>query len=221
MSSNTDSPCVFDKPQLPKLAWVSPMQRRRLSPFTKMALHCAYEAGQEFSNIDVVFSSRHGDLHKTSTLLDDLAEHNPLSPTAFSMSVHNASAGLLSILTRNKSASNTVSAGRNTFMMALIDAYARLCSGNCEQVLLVHCEQALPSEYLSFQDEKQIDHAIAFVMEKNSTDGIKLSFELQEARSNPQASDLPIALQILEAIEKNNSTIVIKGSRSRWNMSCL
>ena len=54
-------------------------------------------------DLPIVFSSRHGDLPKTSTLLADLADKNALSPTAFGLSVHNAIPSLFSILAKKMS----------------------------------------------------------------------------------------------------------------------
>lgn len=207
----------FDKKELPLLEWVSPMQRRRLSAFTKMALYCGYNAAVDDENIAVVFSSRHGDLHKTSTLLGDLAQSHSLSPTAFSMSVHNASAGLLSILTGNKASSNTVSAGRDSFFMAIVDAYAKLSSGMCDKVLIVHCEQALPDVYLPFKDERQVDHAMAFVMSKDINEGIELSLKcLPINQKNIDNNTLPQSLCFLASLQEKSLSTRILGCNKEW-----
>ena len=87
----------------PKLDFVPAMQRRRLSPFAKMALLVADGTMQSYdSNMPIIFSSRHGDIHKTSDLLHCIAQDEELSPTAFGLSVHNAVPSLFSILTKNK-----------------------------------------------------------------------------------------------------------------------
>ncbi len=212
--------CVLDKNQLPDLQWLKPMQKRRLSAFNKMALHCAYEAGRNDGEIAVVFSSRHGDLHKTSALLDSLAKNDSLSPTAFSMSVHNASAGLLSIFTGNRCASNTVSAGRDSFLMALVDAYARINSGACDKVLVVHCDQALPLDYLCFQDEQQIDHAVAFVMSKDDGTAVTLNIEQQHERSHKELN-VPQSLAFIDALFNGAAKITIPGSQNDWRLEIL
>jgi len=166
----------FNKAELPKLDDLKPMQRRRLSPFAKLAIHCALEVTKnENQSLVSVFSSRHGDLHKTSTMLHDLALGEDISPTAFSLSVHNAVAGLFTIFTKNTQASTTVSAGKDTFMMALVEAYIRLKTGKHEQVLLVHSDQSLPSPYSQYADELQVDHAVALILTKDSNVGQRLS----------------------------------------------
>ena len=173
----------------PKLEFVPAMQRRRLSPFAKIALYTAenalsaastlaetsvseapelemseLEISKQLAQIDIVFSSRHGDLHKTSTLLTDLAAEQDISPTAFSTSVHNAVPGLYSILKQNKQAINAISAGKDSFFYAFVDAYARLKSGRANKLLIVHVDRELPELYSQFQDEQQVDHAVAMVV---------------------------------------------------------
>lgn len=64
------------------LNWIPAMQRRRLSPYMKMALHTLHNAKAEHTQVAVNFSSRHGDLPKTAKLLNTLVEQAPLSPTA-------------------------------------------------------------------------------------------------------------------------------------------
>jgi len=145
----------------PKLNFVPAMQRRRLSPFAKIALYVANNTMVDNEvSLPIVFSSRHGDLHKTSGLLADLANDIELSPTAFGLSVHNAIPSLYSILVGNKQAINAIAAGQDSFFMALTDAYARLKTGICKQVLLIHADQHLPEIY----DEIQIPHAVSMIV---------------------------------------------------------
>jgi hypothetical protein len=204
----------------PKLAFVPPMQRRRLSPFAKIALYAAHQASvNNEEDLPMIFSSRHGDLHKTSDLLGELALDNELSPTAFSLSVHNAVAGLYSILTHNKSAINAMAAGQDSVFMALVDAYARLKSGICNKVLLVHVDQALPHTYDEFKDEKQIDHAVAFVLSLD--DSIKSSFNLNfDAHKKTDSDDkVPLALTLFAWLNTNESTLDIRSNKYRWQCS--
>ncbi|PKH07080.1 beta-ketoacyl synthase chain length factor [Moritella sp. Urea-trap-13] len=185
-------------PAWPKLEFVPAMQRRRLSPFAKIALYAAEnalsapstlaeisqsetsqsETPEQAAQIDIVFSSRHGDLHKTAELLTELTADQDISPTAFSTSVHNAVPGLYSILKQNKQAINAISAGKDSFFYALVDAYARLKSGRSNKLLIVHVDRVLPELYLQFADEQQVDHAVAMVVTSTSTPATIASIEV-------------------------------------------
>lgn len=167
----------------PKLEFVPAMQRRRLSPFAKIALYTAEKALSAAplittEQVDIVFSSRHGDLHKTAALLTELSENQDISPTAFSTSVHNAVPGLYSILKQNKQAINAISAGQDSFFYALVDAYARLKSGRAQRLLVVHVDRELPELYAEFKDEQQIDHAVAMVLTLEQTSNVQACIDV-------------------------------------------
>jgi len=196
----------------PKLDFVPAMQRRRLSPFAKIALYVANKTVEQncrstiHHTLPIIFSSRHGDLHRTSILLDNLANKEMLSPTAFGLSVHNAVPSLYSILTNNKAAINAIAAGKDSFFMGLVDAYARLKTGICDELLFIHADQNLPSSYDVFQDEQQISHAVAMKISlKASPDsqGISCSY----SQKNPTLADTDVNCLPLPAAL----------SFSRWN----
>jgi len=229
-----------DKTQIKSLAWpklefVPAMQRRRLSPFAKIALYTAENALSalpdpagplaESEQIDIVFSSRHGDLHKTAELLTELTADQDISPTAFSTSVHNAVPGLYSILKQNKQAINAISAGKDSFFYAFVDAYARLKSGRSNKLVIVHADRELPELYSQFQDEQQVDHAIAMVVTlaptERSLSGIEVNFSAVTAEvANKQASDglsLPAGLCFMNWFNHaTNSALQFSSERHVW-----
>lgn len=173
----------------PKVNFVPAMQRRRLSPFAKMALFTAEHALNSSTitsdeSIPIVFASRHGDLHKTTELLIDLAKNETLSPTAFGLSVHNAVPSLYSIFKANKQEINAISAGQDSFFMGLVDAYARLKSGRCNQVLFIYSEQVLPEIYQEFNDEVPLDNSVAIVLSlASSTNHCNVTFMFEPTLS--------------------------------------
>ncbi|NNP77725.1 beta-ketoacyl synthase [Acinetobacter sp. Ac_3412] len=121
------------------------MQRRRLSALAKMALSSALTSlnGQHVDYI--VWVSRFGDEQKTLDILQDVLQQQTPSPTQFSTSVHNAIAGLYSILCQDATPSTSLSC---EWTEALIEAYAILKSTTTAQrVLVVAYDQALPNVY--------------------------------------------------------------------------
>jgi len=207
----------------PKLAFVPAMQRRRLSPFAKMALKVANESidGIE-SDLPIVFSSRHGDLPKTSTLLADLADKNAISPTAFGLSVHNAIPSLFSILTNNKQAINAISAGQDSFMMALVDTYARLKSGLADEVLFIHADQKLPETYLGFQDEQQLSHALSMVVSLPSSkvlvEGVQnISFSFEQFSKN-LIDNMPSSLLFSHWFNSAQQQVLLATNSYNWSL---
>ncbi|MDU0353025.1 beta-ketoacyl synthase chain length factor [Paraglaciecola aquimarina] len=141
----------LDESALPALKSVPPMQRRRLSPFAKVNLHCALEATEhQQGDLPCVFSSRHGDLNRTTGLIENVAQKEDLSPTQFGLSVHNAVSGLYSIYTKNHAPISAVAAGETSFMVGLVDAVAKLHANQLDKILYVFADWVVPDCYASY-----------------------------------------------------------------------
>ncbi|MEF9955894.1 MAG: beta-ketoacyl synthase chain length factor [Acinetobacter sp.] len=121
------------------------MQRRRLSVLAKMAIHSALVTLNGERADYIVWVSKYGDEEKTLDILKDVLNQQTPSPTQFSISVHNAIAGLYSILCQDDTPSTSLSAD---WTDALIDAYAFLKSNPpAIRVLVVSYDQPLPNLY--------------------------------------------------------------------------
>jgi hypothetical protein len=131
----------------PSVDFIPAMQRRRLSRLSRFALAAAQSCAGD-QTLPTVFASRHGEIHRTVGLLKDLARQEPLSPMAFSLSVHNTASGLYSIATGNTAPSTAIAAGADTLPMAIIEAIGQLQYH--ERVLLVYAEEPLPEDYRAF-----------------------------------------------------------------------
>jgi hypothetical protein len=208
----------------PKLDFVPAMQRRRLSPFAKIALYVAnktleYDANKN-NSLPIIFSSRHGDIHKTSILLENLAVQEMLSPTAFALSVHNAVPSLYSILTDNKGAINAIAAGQDSFFMAIVDAYVRLTTGICDEVLFIHADQNLPEIYSAFQDEQQVPHAVAMKISLKETPNSHAVYCSYTANENPKDKNdvlaLPAALSFSQWFNTQEKELSYRTNNYHW-----
>lgn len=185
------------EPQMPSLDWVSAAQRRRLSSLTRIQLACAKTVIGDDS-LPVIFASRHGELHRTFQLLTTLGEQEPLSPTHFSLSVHNAAAGLFGILREDRAPANVVVGDDDSLMLGLVEACAMLGSGQCEEVLLVAGEQQVPAPYVQFMASRQVDHALALRLGRGSN--IRL---INDALG--QAQPWPLAMQLAALLASGES----------------
>ncbi len=213
----------------PKLDFVPAMQRRRLSPFAKISLYVANKTLEHGCNtkneFPIIFSSRHGDIHKTSILLENLAQQEMLSPTAFALSVHNAVPSLYSILTKNKAAINAIAAGQDSFFMAIIDAYVRLATGVCDEVLFIHADQNLPEIYDTFKDEQQIAHSVAMqisLKKSANSHAVECSYTHNdnadvEVESNNNTLPLPVALSFSQWFNEKEIELNYHSTNYHWN----
>ena len=107
----------------PDVSMIPAMKRRRMSNLTKIAFATALNCIKNTAlATNCVFASQHGELERTVKILNALAASNDVSPTDFSLSVHNTALGLFSIHTGNKQPAVTVAAGSDTFGYALLEA---------------------------------------------------------------------------------------------------
>lgn len=133
----------------PKPSYYPKGQLRRLSPFSKVALHCLDIPTALEQDLPLIFASQHGDLAKTVELIKAAALAEDLSPTQFALSVHNATTGLFSIAANNSAATTTISAGSATFIEGLIEA-AMQCQQENTPVIYCYCDFDVPAEYQDF-----------------------------------------------------------------------
>ena len=131
----------------PDVSFLPAMQRRRLSPLAKAAFATAYPLIHD-RDIPLLCCSVHGEAGRTFSLLRDVASGEPLSPTAFGLSVHNAIAGQLSILCGIESPALALAGGDYPLQAGLLEAAGLLAEGERELVLLF-CEEPLPEMYLA------------------------------------------------------------------------
>ncbi|MEO6382467.1 MAG: beta-ketoacyl synthase chain length factor, partial [Nitrobacter sp.] len=145
----------------PSLSEMPPMQRRRVDKLGRMALQVAWWCQHaEADDVPLVFSSRHGDLERTYEMLCALAQDEPLSPTHFGLSTHNAIAAQYSIARKLAGNYLCVSAGVACAEAAVIEALAFLADGN-DEVLVVVYDCPLPDAYANYIDEPEAAYAWA------------------------------------------------------------
>ncbi len=103
------------------------MNRRRASALGRALVDAAAEAmeagGVDPATVPTVVGSALGEVETMIGLLDQMwRRHEPASPAAFTMSVHNAASGLLSISTKNRGFTTSIAADDDTPAAALFEA---------------------------------------------------------------------------------------------------
>lgn len=134
---------------LPAPALLPATERRRTGRVVKLALAIASEAAAQAAiatdQLRSVFSSSGGDGHNCHEICQALAASpHEISPTRFSNSVHNASAGYWSIATGATLASTALCAFDASFCAGLLEALAQV-SIDREPVLLVAYDTEYPA----------------------------------------------------------------------------
>ena len=101
-------PAATARPSVPLIL------RRRVTPIGQAALRAAW-AIPGIEQARFVFASRNGEFDRSLAMLTALAAGDSPSPADFSLGVHNALAGLLSIATRNSAGHTALAAGLDSF----------------------------------------------------------------------------------------------------------
>lgn len=169
------------------------MTRRRIDPLGRAALQVAWWAQGEMPTGPVVFASRWGEIARSVALLRQLAQGEPLSPTAFSLSVHNASSAVYSIARKDTSNYTAVSAGPASAAAGVCEALGLLADG-ARQVLVVSVEAGLPEPYQAFDPHPVPLRAWAVLLELAQR-GLRL--KATAPVGTPDPDDLPPDLATL------------------------
>lgn len=174
----------------PDIGFVSTMLRRRLERSARMALHVAHRASGGLERVRTVFASRHGELARTVQLLHSLAASELPSPASFSLSVHNATAGIFSIARGDTSPATAIAAGEETLLWALQEAALRLHDDASAPVLVVYADDVWPSEYAQFGGTREEAFALALLLEKGAA--VEVTWDASAGATSP-ALPLPKA----------------------------
>ena len=98
------------------------------------------------AELPLIYASRHGNTPQTLSMLEALANNEPLSPTRFSMSVHNASLGIYSIACAHHRPLQALGACGDEFDAILHEARGYLAAGY-HAVVAVLAESPLAAAY--------------------------------------------------------------------------
>ncbi|MBP0597864.1 beta-ketoacyl synthase chain length factor [Herbaspirillum sp. LeCh32-8] len=208
----------------PAVKAMPPMLRRRASATGKIALEAAYAALPAHGiaeDTPVVFASRHGECSRSVELLEELSNGTTLSPTAFSLSVHNANAGLFSIARRARGNSIAIAAGHSTVEHAVIEACGLLADG-APQVLLVAADGPLPEAFEDYADCREQPFGWAWLMQAADEDGplptLSLQWSAAEAGQTAVPDAAPGGIDVLRFfLARDRDGMVRQADGRRWH----
>jgi len=178
-------PKELEREGCPDARFLPALLRRRCGPLARIMLTTAFRCCETHAGapLATVFASRHGNINESVELLERLAHRQPLSPTSFSHSVHNAQAGLFSIAASNREASSSIAAQQDTFMCGWIEALTLLERAPARPVLLVMGDVPLASPFAPLVDEPETSYALALLLSAAAQDeGLRFSIEGGQAR---------------------------------------
>lgn len=168
-----EHPVLIDEPIAKvSLGQFPAMLRRRFSALGKCAMGAALPLIEADETMPSIFASRYGDMNLTLSLLEDIARKEPLSPTGFSLAVHNAVSGLFTIARKDTSEVTSIAAMQGLLLQTLFEAIGQL--QNTGRVLCVVYDVPLPDFFRHYNNGEPFPYAIAFVVSKTRGDGYSL-----------------------------------------------
>ncbi|WP_130470317.1 beta-ketoacyl synthase chain length factor [Candidatus Magnetaquicoccus inordinatus] len=193
--------------------------RRRMTSLGRDSLALAWDMVQKNSNTPYyLFASRHGDFERTYNMLNMLAAENELSPADFSLSVHHALCGLLSIVTHNTNGHLALAAGCDTFGCALLEAALLLQEQPQREILLVYYDSPLPPAYDSVGRTEEPVIAAAFLLSATQTDRRAIALQWMPRQQCTEAhATHSLAESFIHFLENKEENLWIIGERLCWN----
>jgi hypothetical protein len=196
----------------PDVSFLPAMQRRRLSRLARMVFAVAAPLAAGQPPMPLIYASRHGETARTFAILNDLASGEPLSPTQFSLSVHNAIIGLWSIQQKDPSEMTALAAEGDGLEHAVLEASLLLGEGE-PAVLVVIAEDQTPAVYAPWISDVSFPYAVALLLKPGGT--WQLSLEAADG-NNPQ-TQRPHAIELIGALLNGQPTFQHRWERRQWN----
>lgn len=206
---------LSDQGEAPDVSFLPAMQRRRLSRLARMAFSVGWPLAEGHGQLPLVFVSRHGETPRTFEILSDLAADQPLSPTQFSLSVHNAVIGLWSILRNETSEMTALAAAGDGLEHGVLEA-ATLLNEGAPAVLLIVTEEQPPAAYAPWIDDVPFPYALGLLL----TRGDEWQLALSTCQSNDDANPSgkwPHALNLLRALSTQQCALQHPWKNRQWN----
>lgn len=196
---------LFDHLSFGKLSHIPMMQARRMSKATSLACESFLNVSKEYNIDAAVFLSEHGELERSHKILDSINHHRNISPTDFSMSVHNAAAGLSTILSQKNIEVSSISAGKNGIFQALFEIMVLLESG-AKNALLVAFDGNIPEFYHDYGVQDEPTYAMAMLFEKGNDWQIQIN-----NTASIDSLSFPLPIQLAHEYLSGTNNFTLKG----------
>ncbi len=210
------APKPIDEPlQKIPLKEIPPLLRRRFNMLGKCAMGAVLQVVKEDDRIPSIFASRHGDTALTLSLLEEMGKDEPMSPTNFSLAVHNAVSGLYSIARKDTSAVTSIAAMSGLVLNTLFEAVGQL--QEADRILCVVYDAPLPALYQSYCSCEPFPYAIAMILTKEQGEAYTIE-QLEDASKNtPRMSDSNAELlPFMSLLTGLSSNMKIQLNNSEW-----
>lgn len=197
------------------VGFLSMMQSRRLSPLARAACAVAWHCRQQCGDMSSVFFSNHGESQYYFEMLQGMAESEEVSPSRFSLCVHNAIAGLSSFHSESHMPYVSLAGGTEGIFTAFLEAAGMLLE--TPKVLVVCYEQALPEVYSPYCSISESTWALGMVL--SSADGPGRQLRLLRRPNLGKLALEDCGQNLLETILTGRRSSSCRLDKSVWQLS--
>ena len=199
------------------------MQRRRLGPLARVVFHVLGQCADTSRQEPVVFSSLMGEIQRTQSIINDIAADQPVSPAAFSLSVHNAISGQWSLIHGIKAPMVALSPTEGSFVAALIEAAGILQENIYREVNIVLYEEDYPAFYAPFLKGPTAPTALALrLVTKAQASSGAIPLTLSRAKQTGHCIKPQGPLDLVPLLKKDLAYLDIAEPQSNWRLEhCL
>ena len=198
------------------LSSIPKMLKRRFSPLARLVFSVVSQCLENDNRqIPIVFSSTHGELARSFKMMEKIEAGEDISPTAFSLSVHNAIAGLISMVYKNKRQSTVVAPGEEGIAAAFIEAIGLLQEGE-QDVLIVLYDEPLVDFYPSEPYRLSVDdsYALALCLSRTGA-GLALRFSNLQLTGDDGEQPLQVAM-LIDFLAGSEEKLIVHTPRHSW-----
>jgi hypothetical protein len=174
------------------LSFLARQHRRRLSRTVQLALTAYHHCNPDLEPLRTVFASRYGEFTRTFGILRDLAEGQPASPAAFSVSVHNTPSGIAGIVSSNTAPSSTIAANGATMEAGFIEAAMQHHETQAD-VLLIVVDEPLPDPYAAFRSPEDEAYSLGLRLSGRGRRQISLDWYARTGGPHRGRDGVPIS----------------------------
>jgi len=197
-------------------------RRRRMGPMERLMARCALGVLREEPAAEIILCSRYGNVEALESLLRSISAREPLSPMTFSLSVHNAAAGLVEQIRGDHTGHTALAAGRDTLTAGLIEAYACLATAPGRPIALVFGDWPLPEIYTRFKELECGGTAMAWLMRPRTSRSA--DYPTLRLIPAPAAGDLiggaEVLARTLIAVLESRASLAFRGTRGpAWRLT--
>ena len=208
-----------ERVEKPDLTTVSAMQRRRLGTLARIVFHVLARCTGAGAQEPVVFSSFMGEIERTQGILGAIAANQPISPAAFSLSVHNAIGGQWSLAHGITAPMIALAPPANSPVSALLEAEGMLFEGEYPAINVVYYEEPYPEFYTPFLQGPADPVALALRLVPSSDAECKglIRISIERLPSQGCAPDLRSNLAALaDLLAAKRSSVLVQEEHCSW-----